>query len=612
MGRNLLDRMGDWNPQLMRELKGSFKVQSVAIAIAISLLFQLFLFGLIISTSPDTYPNRRYCHLDESLLPRLGNKYNLEEKYQQLSRQLDIYLASDRPNPLKAGQLQTQLSQLESVLRDVCPQDLFDVPLWWQDFYAQSFIWIAFLVLVLLLVMGVCVLIADLSQEERRGTLNFLRLSPQSGRSILVGKLLGVPCLLYLAIGLTLPFQFWLGIAAHLSPIEILSFWIAVAASCVFFYSGALLLALVRTPLGDFQVWLGGGIVLTFLLFSREMSVLYDFTDWLALFFPTVVLPYLVGLSNWKYVNGPFFYPQIKQLIWFNLPLGRAGAGLVIFMLLNDGLWIYWLWQALKRRFDCPNLTILSKQQSYCFSACLALVSLGFALPFLNTELWENVNPFETLRSILSLHLLLFVGAIAIFSPQRQTLQDWARDRQERLVETRRFWPSSLFKDLLQGEKSPALLALVINLAILAIPIVIWILLMPSASDLLDKNKLLLGIWLTLNLSLIYALFVQWMLLTKMANQTIWVIAAGILATVLLPQALEYASRDFFDDFFWLVLTGLPMLESLEQTTIVEITCALLAQGVILAVLTWQLTRQLQQLGTSQPELETQTLNPES
>uniref|UniRef100_A0ACD5H1H9 Uncharacterized protein n=1 Tax=Desertifilum tharense IPPAS B-1220 TaxID=1781255 RepID=A0ACD5H1H9_9CYAN len=41
--------------------------------------------------------------------------------------------------------------------------------------------------------IGAYWLIDDLGKEERRGTLNFIRLSPQSAQSIFLGKLLGVP-----------------------------------------------------------------------------------------------------------------------------------------------------------------------------------------------------------------------------------------------------------------------------------------------------------------------------------------------------------------------------------------------------------------------------------
>ena len=56
-------------------------------------------------------------------------------------------------------------------------------------------------------------MINDLAKEEQRGTLNFIRLSPQTEQSILFGKMLGVPSLVYLFIILSIPLHLWSGIA---------------------------------------------------------------------------------------------------------------------------------------------------------------------------------------------------------------------------------------------------------------------------------------------------------------------------------------------------------------------------------------------------------------
>ena len=43
MQLNILDRVGDWNAQLFREIKGRLKVRNVALTVAISLVSQLLL-----------------------------------------------------------------------------------------------------------------------------------------------------------------------------------------------------------------------------------------------------------------------------------------------------------------------------------------------------------------------------------------------------------------------------------------------------------------------------------------------------------------------------------------------------------------------------------------
>src|SRR4028118_136273 len=276
MPLNLLDRIGEINPQLFRELKGRLKVRNVTSAVTISLLGQLLLlrFGL-------------------------------------------------------------------------------------QDYPAiqQIFSFISVIVMFALLVMGTYMLISDLAREERRGTLNFIRLSPQSARSILGGKMLGVPMLLYLAAVLTIPLHLWSGLSAQIPLVEIISFWAVMIASCAFFYSGALLFGLVSSGLSGFQAWLGSGAVLLFLYIASNKWIERNPGDWLKLFCP--------------------FFGNFEEWQWFDLPLGESEDCVFIFVLLNYGIGTYWIWQALNRRFHNPDATLVSKQQSYLLSACVAVVSLG-------------------------------------------------------------------------------------------------------------------------------------------------------------------------------------------------------------------------------------------
>ncbi|MEM7716730.1 MAG: hypothetical protein AAF349_24750, partial [Cyanobacteria bacterium P01_A01_bin.68] len=50
---NLIDKIGDWNPQLFRELKGRFKKSHVAIALFISLAPQIFILLLQFDTDKN-------------------------------------------------------------------------------------------------------------------------------------------------------------------------------------------------------------------------------------------------------------------------------------------------------------------------------------------------------------------------------------------------------------------------------------------------------------------------------------------------------------------------------------------------------------------------------
>ena len=151
----LLDKIGDWNPQLLRELKGRLKPRNILAVAFVSIFCQWCFYSLF---------HRR--------------------------------------------------------------QDLF--------------ITTSMIAIFVLLVGGTYLIIADLAREESRGTLNFIRLSPQSAQSILTGKILGVPILLYLLVILALPLNLSVAIAANIPFLLVIGFYGIIISSCAFFYSGAL------------------------------------------------------------------------------------------------------------------------------------------------------------------------------------------------------------------------------------------------------------------------------------------------------------------------------------------------------------------------------------
>ena len=115
---------------------------------------------------------------------------------------------------------------------------------WWEDFH-HVFDWILALGLV---VGGVYLLVSNLAAENRRGTLNFIRLSPQSTYTILLGKMLGVPIILYLAAAVAIPLHTWSAIAAGADLTWLLSFDFLLVSLCGLFYS----LGMLYTFMGGF------------------------------------------------------------------------------------------------------------------------------------------------------------------------------------------------------------------------------------------------------------------------------------------------------------------------------------------------------------------------
>ena len=108
---------------------------------------------------------------------------------------------------------------------------------WWFDIFNTT-TWIA---LLLLLFLGSYLLVEDIAKEERRGTLDFVRLSPESAQSVLLGKLLGVPILLYAAIASALPLHLWAANNAGVSLLMSVSVYLLAVASCSFIFTFTLL-----------------------------------------------------------------------------------------------------------------------------------------------------------------------------------------------------------------------------------------------------------------------------------------------------------------------------------------------------------------------------------
>lgn len=241
---DLVKQVGEWNPQLFRELKGRLKPRNILISVAISFVGQLL---VLMSFA--------------SQLPVSEGKNVIYSRY-----------CTDT-SPTYPG---------SNCLADGFGGFVINWSLWWKD----VFVWLSFIGIFALLVFGTYMLLSDLSKEEHRGTLNFVRLAPQSSRSILTGKLLGVPILLYLVGFLALPLHLAAGLSGQIPLHLILAYYGILGASCLFFYSLALLFGLVGTWLGGFQAWLGGGAMLLFLYFMMMMGFYggsnHYPTDWLA------------------------------------------------------------------------------------------------------------------------------------------------------------------------------------------------------------------------------------------------------------------------------------------------------------------------------------------
>ena len=186
----MFDNLLDWNPQFFREIKGRVKKKNVIIATIASITTQFLIVLYYLGQLPDIDLGRkqysRYC-------------FGLTKRYSS-----SHLCATDRLG--------------EWVIN-------------WQLFWLDMFICLSIISIFALLVVGTYMLIADLTKEENKGTLNFIRLTPQSATSILTGKILGVPIMLYGVVLLALPLHFAAGLGADIPINLILSFYAVMVAS---------------------------------------------------------------------------------------------------------------------------------------------------------------------------------------------------------------------------------------------------------------------------------------------------------------------------------------------------------------------------------------------
>ncbi|NCQ92479.1 MAG: hypothetical protein GPI94_17495 [Microcystis aeruginosa LG13-03] len=544
----IIDRLTETNPQIMREWQGRLTPKNISIASIISLVGQLLVYlyyqNLLPVAGVEVY--NRYCTV------------NLPDDYYR---------------------------EISNCIQDLNGQWMIISQLWWLDIFT----FLSITGIFALLVVGTYQLIADLSGEERRGTLNFIRLSPQPAKTIFIGKIFGVPILLYLVCLLALPFHLGAGLLAGIPLSLILAFYAVLIASCAFFYHAALSFALATPWLGGFQPWLGSATVL-FFVFCSTMITLESGRpspfDWLIPFNPSFVLPYLV--------KSTFLPPDavdylgishIFDLRWYGQSLWQSVITGISLILLNFALCTYGLTRILQRRFHNPLATLVSKPQSYWMMGCFSAISLGFFFQTLEPSyIFDN---FAILSVFVAIFALLILFAL---TPPRQTLQDWARYRHLQGKKG-----ISLGKALIFGEKSPSTLAMAVNVAIAILFILPAIFIAP-----LHQYKLAAaaGFLLAMNMILVYAAIAQLLMLAR-TNKRALLAATSIGILIIFPLLCFVVLRvdPSQSPLLWF-FTFLPIAAT-KYATLPSFALAIFSQWLGLTLLGWQINRQLNRLGAS-------------
>lgn len=509
----LIEQVGDNNAQLFRELKGRLKLRNLLLAGGLSFAGQL----LLVATFSD----------------------------QKCSQYVDSVVSR-------------------------CVVHYWEID-WLQIF--QSLYWILSLILF---AGGVYLLVGDLTQEQKRGTLNFIRLSPQSSHKIFLGKLFGVPVLVYLAILLAVPLHLVSAIAAGIPLGWVISLYalVLVGASC--FFTAAMLNAMFTTVQYQAIVW----SLVSVWFGSSYIGLIFSGFSWYKLTYK--------NWADWK---------------WFFLPIGNSLALSTLWLFITIAVANYWIWQALNRRFNNPDGTLLSKKQSYWLVAMFQIWLLGLFWPSI-----QDMASYESLTiglfpvSIFTLVLLLLVGSI--ISPQRQSLIDWSRYRnQSQIKHPTLFGMPRLWQDLTFAEKSPSPIAIAINLGISTL---IWLpfwLLAPT--NVSAKLQVIAGLIISVNLIFIYALIIQLGLSMKSKKRGIF--AGSQVSSVLLFPLLILAGLETKTPFLWMFSVFGSAWVFMPSASAIAIAFTILGQWLVIAGLNFGLTKKLNYLGASDSK---KLLNP--
>ena len=551
----------DWNPQLFRELKGKLKTRNVIVAAAISVIIQFVCVINLLGDLPDPDP-----------LGKLGVQYG---RYG---------MGYMEYNP-------------DEHYREYLPytKDLLDN--WvvnWQLLWLDLFIVLSIISMFALLTIGTYMLVADMVKEESQGTLNFIRLTPQSAGDILLGKIIGVPILLYSVIFLFLPLHTVAGINARIPLSLIIGFDAVIVASCAFFYSLALLCSLLNFGLSGFKPWLIAGLVGTVLFILTKNLFYGDYLNldnpfgWLFLFDPSLVLTYLIDatyLPNSKIDFLPL--ENLQQLLFYGQAWwtkATIGIGLIVF---NFSLWTYWSWSLLKRRFHNPESSILSKVQSYWLTGWFVAIALGFTLQG-NTQ-GVYVKYFIFLQFCLAMWGL---GLVAALSPHRQKLHDWARYRHQTNKN------KGIWQELVCSENSPSTVAVAINLAIAIVYII------PSIFIHLDRDQhyVLWGFIISAGSIILCAVAAQIILLLKTRKRAALSMITVASMMIIPPVCLGMANIYWDEQPLAWLFSFLPTI-AVKYVTMPTIAFTLLGQWLAISLISFQMSRKLKQAGASETKM---------
>lgn len=548
-----IDQLGDWNPQLFRELKGRLTAKSLSLIGGISLCLQ----GLVFLSFFGGLPN----HLDKT------NHYCMGTA------------------PAGWDPMDYQFNSHNFCIADAVGNLAINWQLWWSEIFFTLSLMGFFIVLL----GGTYLLIQDLGKEEKVGTLNFVRLSPQPAVAIAFGKILGVPCLVYSFIAFAVPLHFWSGFKGGIPIYLIGMFYGVIAACCLFFYSGVMLYSLVSQGGASLKAWLATG-GLFYLMGTSTMFVVHEhdhmrnLMDGIMLLNPLHILTYLTKATPATDELFWFQYDSLSDVSFFRVELWHWAAIATVVHFVIYGIGIYWFAQAFKRKFHNHQATLLSKKQSYILTGLLITFCLGFTVqvPLYNPSDYSAwIVNFSSL-SICAVFYLLTL--IAILSPAYQSLQDWSR------------YQNHSIKEWLLGERSPAFFAIILNGLLAFVPMAIAAVWLMEAEY---KVSFILGLGLQFLTVILFVIIAQRLLLNKHKRRAVTTssfVFLGIFLPLIFLAINSVNPTMTTAPWLWTIM---PMVAT-QDTTLWTILATVLGQTAAIAIMHQAVQIRLKQMGRSE------------
>ena len=547
MFSNLIDRVGNHNPQLFREIKSKITPSKVIFTAIFSFLAQLtFCVGFLgqLPGNINSFSNsalNRYCT-------------GISEPYEG----------------------------------NLCVKNLLGKwEIRWEIWWLDLFFGLSVICVFILLLVGTYLLIIDFIQEDKKGTLNFIRLSPIKGKDFFTGKMLGVPSLVLLFVSVAMPLHFYAGLHSNISPELILVFYLLVGISCAFFYSSALLFASI---IRNYSIL--SALLATFVIFVLLTNTTPYFAGnvvnarnvaWFA-FDPLIFLDYLAESAQIYTTISGYSVGSPYHILWYTKPIWGSAWGMFFTLSLNYIWWTYIIRKALERVYNTPKSTIFTKLDSYLITSSYIFIWFGF-MPLNDSSevMRERLFLFQLSLSIL------FVVLIASISPDRQTLFNWSHYRHNNR--------NNLLKDLIIGEKSPSVVAMIINsLLILCYYMTILLTLSLPAGTRLGGLLSLISQMTTL---CIFALIVQLMLMTRVKRKVIMITSVFALLTIFLMLTLVILLV-LTGVVFYMSPVGMIMLDSVNW---LGFSLTLILESLVFGSLSLVLKGQLHKFSELEPKL---------